>query len=96
LKRGPAHLFALGGGGAAGLVHTGFARGDVVDLAPAERAGDVTVVLSKAWRPAPWEGEPIRFFFVFAGESSRIDPRALPHVSLTARLRDGRVVHPRR
>jgi hypothetical protein len=92
LENRPAHLFSAGGGGPKGMVHTGFARGDVVEIAPVERAGDVTVVLSEPWRPAPWRGEPIRFFLVFDLGAGVPEPGRPPRVALEARLRDGRTV----
>jgi hypothetical protein len=76
LAERPAHLFA---GGDDEL--TGFARADVADLtAP----GSATVVLSEPWRPEPWNGEPIRFFYVFG--AGRM------HTPLEATLSDGRTV----
>jgi hypothetical protein len=91
LQRQPAHLFAGGGTRQGGLVRTGFARSDTVELTPAERAGDLTVILSEAWRPEPWEGEPIRFFFAFDPDELERGPR-LPAFPLTARLTDGATV----
>jgi hypothetical protein len=91
LERQPAHLFAGGGTRQGGLVRTGFARSDTVELTPAERAGDLTVILSEPWRPEPWEGEPIRFFFAFDPDELERGP-GLPPVPLTARLRDGATV----
>jgi hypothetical protein len=82
LERQPAHLFAGGGG-----VRNGFARADVVDIA----ATDATVVLSEPWRPEPWEGEPIRFFFVFDPDEPAPGER-LPEVPLAVRLSDGQTV----
>ena len=91
LARKPAHHFAGGGGGPDGFVYTGFARADAVALTPVERTSDVTVILSEPWRPEPWKGEPIRFFFAF--DPDKATPRerwqALP---LTVRLNDGRTV----
>jgi hypothetical protein len=92
LERGPAHLFAAGGGGTSSLVHTGFALGEVVEVAPAEPASEVTVRLSEPWRPEPWRGDPIRFFFVFDRDPGEVKPRQVSRISLTARLSDGRVL----
>jgi hypothetical protein len=88
----PAHLFAGGGGGPDGFVRKGFARAEAVELTPVDRTSELTVILSKPWRPEPWKGEPIRFFFVFAPdeEAPRIPWPPLP---LDVRLSDGRTVH---
>jgi hypothetical protein len=91
LAQQPAHLFAGGGGGPDGFARTGFARADAVDLTPVERTSDVTVILSEPWRPEPWEGEPIRFFFVF--DRDEATPRGAPiTLPLSVRLSDGRTV----
>jgi hypothetical protein len=91
LQRQPTHLFAAGGGGAHGLVQTGFARADVIALTAVEQTSDVTVILSEPWRPEPWSGDPIRFFFVFSSDAGRpARPGRLAHVPLRARLDDGR------
>ncbi len=89
LAKQPAHLFAGGGGGP--FVRTGFARSEVVELTPAEPRSDATVILSEPWRPEPWEGEPIRFFFVL-DPSGDPPPGGWPPFPLTARLRDGATV----
>jgi hypothetical protein len=91
LARQPAHHFAGGGGGPDGFVRMGFARADAVELTPVERTRDVTVILSEPWRPGPWKGEPIRFFFAFDPDEAgpREGWQALP---LTVRLSDGRIV----
>jgi hypothetical protein len=73
LRRQPALLFAGGD-----TEQAGFARADVTKLT----AGDAEVALSEPWRPEPWPGEPIRFFYVFAGA----------RMPLTAALADGRTV----
>ena len=69
----------------------GFARAKAVKLSPAYRTSDLTVILSKPWRPEPWKGEPIRFFFVFAPDENAqgVPP---PHLPLDVRLSDGRTV----
>jgi hypothetical protein len=93
LKSQPAHVFAGGGAGPDMVEHTGFARADVVGLAPAKRADEVTVILSDPWRPDPWTGEPIRFFFAFEPlDPGASNPRRPPRVQLEARLSDGRAV----
>jgi hypothetical protein len=91
LAKHPARLFAGGGGGPDGIVRKGFARADAVEVAPVDRASGLTVVLSEPWRPEPWEGEPIRFFFVFdpEEEAPSVPSPALP---LEVRLSDGRTV----
>jgi hypothetical protein len=90
LQSRPAHQFA--GGGHPVLVHTGFARADVIEIAPVERPGEVTVILSEPWRPRPWRGEPIRFFFAFDRAPGAIKPGGPPRAELEARLKDGRAV----
>ena len=86
LEERPAHIFAGGANR-----QTGYARGDVVEITPSDAAGDLTVVLSEAWSPEPWEGEPIRFFFVFGLDEP--EPGQLrPPTSLTVRLSDGQTV----
>jgi hypothetical protein len=92
LAKKPAHLFAAGGTLSGGTVHTGFARADVVEVTPRDRASGVTVVLSEPWRPEPWEGKPIRFVLAFDLASGRPEPGQIPRVSLNARLDDGRVL----
>jgi hypothetical protein len=91
LARQPAHHFAGGGGGPDGFVYRGFARADAVELKPVERTSHLTVILSDPWRPEPWKGEPIRFFFVFDPDKTAPGTgwQALP---LTVRLSDGRTV----
>jgi hypothetical protein len=92
LAEKPAHLFASGGTLSGDMVHTGFARADVVDVTPRDKASGVTVILSEPWRPEPWEGEPIRFLLAFDLEAGRPEPGQIPRVSLNARLEDGRVL----
>jgi hypothetical protein len=82
LEERPAHLFARGGG-----MQAGYARGDVVEIT----AGDATVVISEPWTPEPWEGEPIRFFFVL-GTEEPAPGEPPPATPLTVRLSDGRTV----
>jgi hypothetical protein len=91
LERRPAHIFA-GGGAKPSLAETAFARREVTDLEPGGSASDGTVVLSEPWRPEPWKGEPIRFFFVFVNGRDRPEPGRMPHLPLWARLSDGRTV----
>ena len=82
LEERPAHIFAGGS-----REQIGYARGDVVEI----RAGDATVILSEPWTPEPWEGEPIRFFFVFGlEEPAPGEPR--PTTPLTVRMSDGQTV----
>lgn len=90
----PVHLFAAGGAGDGleSMVHTGFARADVVEIQPRDPASDVTVVLSDPWRPEPWEGAPIRFLLAFDRGAVAPAPGTAPRVSLEARLDDGRVL----
>jgi hypothetical protein len=86
LEERPAHIFAGGGND-----QTGYARGDVVEITPRDAAGGATVVLSEPWSPEPWEGEPIRFFFVFGlDEPEPGEPR--PQTPLTVRLSNGQTV----
>jgi hypothetical protein len=79
---GRPHIFAGGSG-----EQTGYARGDVVEIT----AGDATVVLSEPWSPEPWEGEPIRFFFVL-GTQEPVPDEPMPRTPLTVRLSDGQTV----
>jgi hypothetical protein len=90
LRQRPA-LLAGAGGAPNGLVHTGFARADVTGLSARTANEEGEVVLSEPWRPRRGSA-PVRFFFVFLSEPARFDPRHLPHVSLTARLEDGRSI----
>jgi hypothetical protein len=83
LEERPAHLFAGGSSH-----RTGFARGEVVDIAA---TGDTTVVLSEPWTPEPWEGEPIRFFIVFGTERPS-PPGPFAETPLEVRLSDGQTV----
>jgi hypothetical protein len=92
LAEKPAHLFASGGTLSGDMVHTGFARADVVDVTPRDKASGVTVILSEPWRPEPWEGEPIRFLLAVDSESGEPEPGQIPRVALNARLEDGRVL----
>jgi hypothetical protein len=89
LARQPAELFSAGGTANDLMVHTGFARADVVD-AEAVGGPSTTVILSEPWSPAPWEGEPIRFLLVFAPAPAEIDPREITRPSLRVWLADGR------
>lgn len=73
-------------------MHKGFARADVVEVTPRDRASGVTVVLSEPWRPEPWEGEPIRFVLAFDLESGMPEPGEFSRVALNVRLQDGRVL----
>jgi hypothetical protein len=87
-----AHLFASGGTLSRDIVHTGFARAEVVEITPRDPSSGVTVILSGPWRPEPWQGEPIRFVLAFDLASGRAEPGQIPRVSLNARLDDGRVI----
>jgi hypothetical protein len=87
LEERPAHLFAGGGG-----MQAGYARGDVIEITGGEAAGEASVVLSEPWTPEPWEGGPIRFFFVL-GTEEPAPGEAPPPIPLTVRLSDGRTVH---
>jgi hypothetical protein len=86
LQERPAHIFAGGSNDQAG-----YARGDVVEITPRDASSGATVVLSEPWTPEPWEGEPIRFFFVFGVDEP--EPGELrPPTPLTVRLSDGQTV----
>jgi hypothetical protein len=61
LDDSPVHVFA--GGGGAHQAFQGFARADVVGLALADAGAHGNVGLSEPWKPEPWAGEPIRFFY---------------------------------
>jgi hypothetical protein len=87
----PVSMFAAGGS-APGVVHTGFARADVVGVEPANRKDDITVALSPPWRPSPWRGDPIRFLLVFDPNDPGGGSRQPGHIPLRARLADGRTV----
>jgi hypothetical protein len=58
----PVHIF--GGGGGKHTFIVGFARADVVDISLLGSYGDSRSVLSDPWRPEPWQGKPIRFFYI--------------------------------
>ena len=54
----------VGGGGGQPVQFSGFARADVASIAVSDPQYPSRVVLSEPWRPAPWQGQPIRFFLV--------------------------------
>jgi hypothetical protein len=91
LERDPFYVYAGGGGRATSA--TGFARESVVEIRAIASSVATTVALSEPWRPKPWRGEPIRFFYVLS--DARPDPGAgllPPGVQLQARLANGEVV----
>jgi hypothetical protein len=93
LVKQPAELFAAGGTMDGRLMmHTGFARAGVVDVEPLDKTSETTVVLSRPWRPEPWEGDPIRFLLVYDRAPDDVSPRDLTRPSLRVRLADGRTV----
>jgi hypothetical protein len=92
LAEKPITVFGAGGTHSGDMVHAGFARPDVVEVTPRDEASDVTVVVSKPWRPEPWDGEPIRFLLA-VDVGSGMPERGKPlRVELNARLADGRVL----
>jgi hypothetical protein len=93
LARRPFHAFG-GGGGLEYTFRVGFARAEVVTMAVRTPAPSRVVVLSEPWRPQPWRGRPIRFFYALAEVPPGADPgdpslgRGL---RLTARLQNGQM-----
>ena len=61
-RRPPART--VGGGGGQPTQLSGFARADVASIAVRDPQYPSRAVLSEPWRPAPWQGQPIRFFLV--------------------------------
>jgi hypothetical protein len=92
LAKQPAGLFGAGGTTNGLMEYTGFARADVVEAEPVQGTSDATVILSRPWRPVPWDGEPIRFLLVFDRPPDEQNPRDMTLPSLRVRLADGRTV----
>jgi hypothetical protein len=61
LRDGPYRV--VGGGGGRHASYFGFARAGVTSLSMAGTSRRNRVVVSRPWRPKPWRGEPIRFFY---------------------------------
>ena len=94
LSDNPFHIFAGGGGKHAAV--SGFAQADVTRIRLVGTRLQNGVLLSKPWSPAPWRGEPIRFFYVLVDTRRPTDSRGLlPEGSrLQARLSNGDLVEP--
>jgi hypothetical protein len=86
----PVHIF--GGGGGEQTFIVGFARADVVDMSLLRSYGGSRVVLSDPWRPEPWQGKPIRFFYIVSDKppySAEGESPILGGVRGVARLNSG-------
>jgi hypothetical protein len=93
LAKSPVHVFGGGGGEIQDV--QGFARADVVALTRLDSGGAGTIALSEPWRPEPWDGEPIRFFYSVTTEKLHDRPTQSPPwqgLRLRAELADGRSV----
>jgi hypothetical protein len=90
LAEAPARV--SGGGGGPLTIANGFARAEVVSLALTGAGHHGTVALSKPWKPAGQDSEPIRFFYVVTDAAPRARWPLLPKgVEIEARLADGSV-----
>jgi hypothetical protein len=83
----------VGGGGQPPQI-AGFARADVARIAVLDSQYPSRVVLSEAWSPEPWQGEPIRFFLVLidAPPDRARDLLLQDRLRLEARLTSGELV----
>ncbi len=84
----------VGGGGGQPTQFSGFARADVASIAVRDPQYPSRAVLSEPWRPAPWQGQPIRFFLVLI-DAPRDRARDLlfgDRPRLEARLTSGELV----
>jgi hypothetical protein len=90
LAERPAHVFAGGGSGARRAIH-GFARADVVGVSLHDGQGIGRIELSEPWKPEPWEGEPIRFFYAFTAPGAEPEAGVPPWggLRIEARLANG-------
>ena len=92
LEKQPAELFGAGGTLNGLMEYAGFARADVVDVEPLEQTKDTMVVLSRPWRPVPWDGDPIRFLLVYDRVPDGQSPRDMTLPSLRVKLTDGQAL----
>jgi hypothetical protein len=90
-------LYVASGGGGRHTTVSGFARESVSSIRAVASRGVAKVALSKPWRPVPWGGEPIRFFYVATDLPLDIGHRAslLPKgLHLQGQLATGQVAAP--
>lgn len=77
LEDSPLHIFAGGGGGGGTQQRVqGFARADVVTVSLEGGESSSSIALSEPWKPEPWDGEPIRFFYTLTDAPEGDDPGA--------------------
>ena len=94
LKDVPAHVFA-GGGGPHLLAVQGLARADVIRISFADGRSGSSIGLSRPWKPKPWGGAPIRFFYTLTPPPPPGSDPAGPSwrgLRLTAELANGESV----
>lgn len=92
LETSSVHVFAGGGGGEGHQRSVqGFARADVVSVSLVDGNSSSGVGLSEPWKPEPWVGGPIRFFYTLMvqAEGEPVDSPPGRGLRIKARLANG-------